>query len=360
MQRQLLELARHLPARGWAVEVVLFYGQGELLEELRGTGVPVQVIGKSSRWDLLRFAFRLVRHLRRARPDVLYAWLPVPSMVATLVAPAVHRPRVIWGVRQSAPDLRRYDRALRVTFHLSRALSRCAHLVVCNSEAGRRDHLAAGYPSGRTVVIHNGIDTSRFRPDPLRRAAVRSSWGLEVDDCVVGVVARLDPMKGHEVLVESAALLRSRAPRLRWVLVGPGSNSAHAALTHLILDRGLQDVVRLVGGVDDVAAVYNALDLLVLPSLWGEGFPNVVGEAMACGTPAVVTDVGDSRIVVGDTGVVVMPGRPAELADAVVEMIDRLTGDVEDVRRRARLRVTEHFSTERMVAATAMVLEGTT
>lgn len=349
MQRQLVELAGRLDALGVRAEVVLFYGGGELLPDLQRTGVPVQVLHKKHRYDVTGFSAQLVRHLRRSRPDAVYAWLPVPSVVASVVAPVAGRPRVVWAVRQSAARLDRYDRALRWAFQASRVLVRTADLVICNSEAGRRDHVAAGYPSHRTVVVPNGIDTARFVVDRDAGRPWRDRWGIGPQELLVGLPARLDPVKGHLVFVEAADELRRRGRTLRFAVIGGGSSDVREEFTARAHELGLHDLV-VEGEVLDMLGVYNALDLVVLPSLWGEGFPNVVGEAMACGVPVVVSDVGDGASVLGPLGEVAARGDAASLADAVERQLDRLAA--EELAEPLRARVESLFSSEQMALAT--------
>jgi len=103
-------------------------------------------------------------------------------------------------------------------------------------------------------------------------------------------------------------------------------------------------------------AVYNALDLLCLSSAYGEGFPNVLGEAMACGVPCCATDVGDAALVLGDLGVAVPRREPETLAAGLAALLERLEREGEALRRACRARIVAHFSLERMVADTEALL----
>lgn len=324
MQRQLVELAKRLPSAGWDVEVVLFYGGNPAFEaELHEAGVPLTILGKRHRWDVMRFALRLVATIRASRPDVVHSFLTVPNVVATALRPLWAGARVVWGVRDSNAQLRDYSRALRASFLLSRLLARTTDLIICNSHAGRRHYVDRGYPARRTVVVPNGIDTQRFRFDERARQAMRRRWGVQQHEQLVGVVARLDPMKGHRTFLEAAGWLLARRPELRFVCVGPGSVEQHRELAALAEQTGAAPAVLWTGDVADVIAAYSALDVLCLPSWSGEGFPNVIGEGMACGLPAVVSDVGDAALLVGDAGLVVPPRDPGALAAALELVLER-------------------------------------
>jgi len=159
---------------------------------------------------------------------------------------------------------------------------------------------------------------------------------------VFGHVARFDPMKDHAGLLRAAAALVAARPQARLVLIGQGVDGANPALARAVAEYGLAGHAHLLGPRPDVAAWTAGFDVAVSSSV-SEGFPNVVGEAMACGVPCLVTDVGDSALVVGDAGRVVPPADAAALAAAAAALVDL----GEDGRRRlgaaARARVAAEF-----------------
>jgi glycosyltransferase involved in cell wall biosynthesis len=173
---------------------------------------------------------------------------------------------------------------------------------------------------------------------------------------LVGVVARLDPMKGHSVFLEAAARVSARTPEVRFALVGAGEPGYEAQLRSHAERLGLASRVRWIAPGLDMRAVYNALDLLVLPSRFGEGFPNVVAEAMACGTPCVATDVGDARVVLGDCGSIVPVEDPNALAAAIEQALDLPGEERTRLAQRARERIMSRFSTRALAERTADVL----
>ncbi|MBL8980422.1 MAG: glycosyltransferase, partial [Gemmatimonadetes bacterium] len=219
-QRQLVTLARGLHRRGHAVLVVTFYDGGPLVEELRQEGVPLAALGKRSRWDLAGPLWRAARCIRRVRPDVVHGYLADANIFATVLARLAPPARAVWGVRASGLDLGRYPWGVRTLFRLSAFAARSADLIIGNSESGRADHVAAGYPAGRFTVIPNGIDTMVFRPDTTARAAARQAFGLAPDARVIGLVGRIDPMKGHAVFVDAAALLAAERGDVQFLCVG--------------------------------------------------------------------------------------------------------------------------------------------
>jgi glycosyltransferase involved in cell wall biosynthesis len=354
-QRQLVELADGLHRADWQVKVLTFYGGGELEADLRARGVPLVVLNKRGRWDLIAFSYRLLRTLRRERPDVLHAYLGTADLLSVLVKPWVPRLRVVWGVRASNMDFASYDWLAGLAFRVSCRLAKFADLIICNSVSGRDFHAGKGYPATRMVVIPNGIDTDRFRPDPIARGELRSEWGIAHDQVLIGVVGRLDPMKDYPTFLRAAAPFTDRHD-VRFVCIGDGLESYRRTLKGMATELGLDGSLTWVGARTDMPRVYNAFDLAVSSSSWGEGFPNVIAEAMATAVPCVVTDVGDSPIMVGDDGWVCRPQDPTDLARAIESAVSSKP-ELAAIGQRARQRVRTEFSTERLVAATAQQLD---
>lgn len=352
-QRQLVTLARGLHGRGHRVLVVTFYAGGPLAEELRREGVPLMALGKRGRWDLAGPLWRAVRCIRQARPDVVHGYLADANLFATVLARLAPPARAVWGVRASGLDLGHYSWGVRALFRLSAFAARTADLIIGNSESGRADHVAAGYPAARFTVIPNGIDTSIFRPDAAARTAARQAFDVAPGAPVIGLVGRIDPMKGHAVFVEAAARLAAERGDVQFLCVGDGDPALRASLISRARELGLEGRLQFFPARREVAPVYQAIDILTSASLFGEGFPNVIGEAMACGLPCVVTDAGDSAAVVGDGGIVVARGDAAALAAGWRRALAR--GELSpapDPRRR----IETEFSVERLVARTESAL----
>jgi len=207
------------------------------------------------------------------------------------------------------------------------------------------------------VVISNGIDTERFQPDSEAGAKVRSEWGISPNTILIGLVGRLNPMKDHPTFLKAAALLSKEMEDVHFVCVGVGEENYAKELYQLTDDLGIAEKIIWAGGRSDMPAVFNALNIACSSSSDGEGFPNVVGEAMACGVPCVVTDVGDSAWIVGDKGVVVPPKNPEALKTAINELIDKT--NLDDYNRlEIRQLIVEQFSVRQLVLKTKAALLG--
>lgn len=356
-ERQLVLLASAMRQRGFDVAVATMYGGGFYEEELRAQGVPVHPLAKRGRWDIIGFAARLRGLLRKTDPHILHSYLVVPNILASSMRMFHPSTRVVWGVRASHLEWAHYDYATRLTFEVSRVASRMAHRIIVNSVAGKSFHVAQGYPADRMIVVPNGIDTTRFFFDAEARRRLRREWQVAETAPVIGMIGRLDPMKGHTTFLQAAARVLATRRDARFLVVGGGEADYLRSLQDGVRDGGIADAVRFVGAVKEIPPLYSGLDVLVSASEWGEGFPNVVGEAMASELNCVVTDCGDSAHVVGDTGIVIPPRDPEALARGIMAV---LSWDEKQRRRngcQARSRIERHFSVESLVEQTIRALE---
>ena len=355
-ERQVVTLAKALKARGRDVHVVLFYAGGVFDGELALAGVPTHFIGKHGRWDVFGFLIRLVLTLRALRPTVIYSFLDLPNILAALFYLAIRRPRLVWSIRAAGMEMRHYDWLSRLIPMLETALSRSTDIIVANSWAGKAWAANRGFPADKIVVVENGIDINRFQFDAPGRERVRAEWKIDAGETAIGIVGRLDPMKGHEIFLGAAAKLKLSHTRKHLKIVCVGSGDEH--YMHHLMEQadifGLKERVIWAGPRSDMASVFSALDVVVSSS-FGEGFSNVIAEAMSCERLCVVTDVGDSARIVGEFGEIVPPRNPDALAGALAKILVRIDEN-EELCHQARARIVDEFSVEHMVLRTESIL----
>ena len=296
--------------------VVSLTGTGKYGPMLRERGIEVVPLDMPRGRLTLRGLHRLWRTLRRQRPDVVQTWMYHADLVGGIAARMAGIP-VVWGIRNTTLEPGQSSRA---TIWVARACARLSRhvpvrIVAC-AQAAQAVHAELGYDAKRMVVIPNGYDLARFVPNMAARQRLRTEWGVADDIPLIGMVARFDPYKDHANLIEALALLAARGLHFQVVLLGTGITPDNAELSQRIASAGLAQRVRLLGARPDVPAIMVALDVHALSSS-AEAFPNVLAEAMACGTPCVTTDVGDAAVIVGDTGWLVPPSHPKALADAL-------------------------------------------
>ncbi len=318
--------------------------------------VRVASLDKRQRWDIVPFAWRLVSELKHWRPSILHCYLVEPCLFGLAVGRLAGVPAVVWGVRASNVDYSRYGLISLLTAKVAARLSACTDLIVANSDAGRAYWQTKGYSRRRFVTIHNGIDVDRFRPSDEARWRSRQQWHVGDDEFVVGVSARLDPLKDHSTLLIAAAKVLRQRPNVRFVCCGDGRPAYLEQLRSQASALGIADRVVWAGEHDGMESVYPAFDIGCSCSAT-EGFSNAIGEAMACGVACVVTDTGDSAAIVGDTGHVVPPGDADALACAILEASVSSPADRLTLGLRARQRIVDHYTTALMIERTSAAYE---
>jgi len=328
--------------------VVCLASLGEVGERIRRNGIRVESLGIDSGGGNLHRVGRLFGLLRRIRPDVLQTWLYHADLTGLIVGRLAGVRTIVWNLRCAELDPDDHPRSLPLLLKLLARTSGAPAAVIANSNAGRVAHEKLGYAPARWEIIPNGFDTSAFRPIAGAAAALREELRLAASTALVGILARFHRMKDHATFIRAAAIVRGQQPDVHFVAAGRGMapNERLDGLAHAL---GVRDRLHLIDQRPDPASFLAALDVAVSAS-YGEAFPNVVGEAMACGTACVVTDVGDSARLVGNAGLVVPPRDPEALAAGILQIL-RLDPD-ERVRlgMRSRQRIAEQFSLNRIAA----------
>lgn len=348
-ERTLYNLLQHASPGRFEHRVLSLTGKGPMGEHIRQLGVPVDRLDMRPGFPSPAGFLRAVGWLRRARPAVVQAWMYHANLLATLAAPWALSPPVIWNLRASDMTPGHPRKLTPNVVRLSARLSRRPQAVVVNSAAGQRDHARLGYRPRRWVLIRNGVDPDHFRPDEQARREVRQELGVGESDLLIGMVARFDPKKDHAGFLEAVGHFLDQFGAARFLLCGGGIERSNPQLMELLRPQQVQTEIALLGPRRDVARLMAALDVATLSSAYGEGFPNVVAEAMACGVPCVVTDVGDAGAIVGDTGIVVQPGDPMGLAQGWQRMSSMQPNERQALGQRARQRVQQEYPTGKMV-----------
>ncbi|MCG6871812.1 MAG: glycosyltransferase [Gammaproteobacteria bacterium] len=323
--------------------VLSLTGVGAIGASLRSAGVPVTALGMHPALPAPWKVLGLWRALRRLEPDLVQTWLYHADLLAGLVARLAGYP-VIWNVRQSNLDPAvNKARTLRVARLCARLSARLPAAVVFCSHAAEQAHRDLGYAASRSRVIQNGFDTGRFRPDSAARRELRQELAVAEDARLVGLVGRVDPQKDQAGFLRASATVLNTFPDVHVVLVGEGTQMGNPQLQSGLSAIAQGGRLHLLGLRDDMARIQASLDVAVSSSL-GEGMPNTIGEAMACGVPCVVTDVGDSAQLVGETGRVVPPGDVVALADGISSLLQLSAGERFSLGQRAREQIVNNFS----------------
>ena len=359
-ERQLCELVRHMDRTRFELHVVVFYDPGsyiggELGPEI-GSLPNVTLHSLHKRRGLAGFLTalpRLLALIQRTKPDILHGYMD-GNLPVLLMGCLVHKP-IVWGIRRSSSDPSKLSaRGRRLGMVMAR-LSGYVDLIIFNSEAGRITHERIGMIGKRAYVIPNGFDTQRFAPDPAAGAAQRRAWGIPAEVPLIGIVGRFAPVKDHATFLRAVARLGEEWPAARFICIGNGPEAYTEELKALAGSLGISDRILWPGVCEQMSAAYNALSLLVLSST-DEGFPNVIGEAMACGIPCVTTRVGDAVLLIGDTGVVTDIADDAALASAVSILLRESPEARANRAQAARFRICSMFSVQALARNTEHLL----
>ncbi len=318
--------------------VVSLMDEGEYGTRLHEAGAEVHCLGMQRGLPSPGVFLRLTRILRQRRPDVVMTWLYHADLMGTVCAvlAGLSPRRVVWNLRCSDIDFALYAHSARLVVRMLSRLASLPGTVAVNSEAGKAHHIALGYRPREWAYLPNGLDLAVWRPDPADRARVRRELEVVEDEVLVGMVARVDPLKDHATFLAAAEQLAFTRRNVRFVLVGKGTRD-------LSLPAALQGRLVALDFQQDIPRLMRAIDIHVLSSAFGEGFPNVVCEAMATEVPCVVTDVGDAAMLVDGNGLAVPPRDPAALAGAIDTLLQETPEQRRERGRAAQDKVARNF-----------------
>lgn len=354
-EMMLLNLLKHIDRGRFSPRVFSLTTKGEIAPRIKALGIPVEALGmRTDRPNLAKF-LRLVRRLRELKPDVVHTWMYHADVLGGLAARLAGVRALCWGLHSGDTYLLqqyidngdmpiRLQRTRLWMIQASGALSsRIPKKILSCAQSTANVHEAYGYDGKKIVVIPNGFDTLRFVPDLNAYSTVRRELGLPEDTPIIGQLGRFHPQKNHGGFLEAASRIRRSRPDTHFLLAGAGVDADNAELQRKIQTLGLAGNTHLLGNRTDVPRLMAALDVLLVPSV-SEAFPLVIGEAMACGTPCVVTDVGDSAEMVGEAGRVAKQGDIEGLARGVLDILSLSGEERQELGEKARKRIRAKYS----------------
>jgi len=328
--------------------VISLMGRGKITERIEALGVKVETLdlgqGERPSWQTIK---KLRQFMRSFNPDIVQGWMYHGNIAATVAVflfdPMRRKVKLFWNVRQTLYDINSEKTQTRWLIILGRWLSFFPHSIIYNSNLSAEQHCNVGYLSKKTKIIPNGFDLQKFRPDRQRRQQLREELKVSESTVLIGHISRLHPMKDHATLlraidrvVDSLSSTGSKQEVL-FLLIGQGVTS----------ELSTNPAIRFLGERVDVPRIMSALDIVVSSSAWGEGFPNVIGEAMASEVPCVVTDVGDSAYIVGKYGRVCSVGDDQCIASSLLQLIENKQ-ERKTAGKQARKRIKENYSMDKI------------
>ena len=343
-ENALLRLVSRLDRQRFETAVVSLRDEGDLGPAIRALSVPVYTVGMRGAVPGPVSVLNLARIARRFKPDVIHGWLYHGNLAGQFARLFTRDARVVWSIHNSLDSLRRHKPLTAAIIWLGARLSRTPDKIVYVSKTCALDHETIGYDVTKSLIFFYGFDTQQFAPSLIARSSVRSELNVPNDAVLIGHVGRYHPLKDHATFMRAAALVLNDYPNTYFLLVGKDIAWENSELSGLAKQLGLCGRIHLLGKRFDIPRLTAAMDIAVSSSYDLEGFPNVIGEAMACGIPCVATDVSDIKEILGSTGSVVQPKNPSALGSALAEMIAIDSEGRSGLGKAARNRVEQKYS----------------
>lgn len=316
---------------------------------LKAQGIQVYALDMQNSPLSIFKIFTLWKLLRKHRPDYVQGWMYHANVAALIVGKLAGIKNIFWNIRCSLMDLSKYKFSTTVIFKSGAWLAKFPTAIINNSQESMQQHIASGYNNKNWLHIPNGFDIHQLQPNAEIYNNFRLQHNLPEQAIIIGMIARYDPMKDHATFLKAAGILAKENPDVYFVCAGRNVNMQNVALKNLIIEQQIANKVLLLDQVNNVHELYPALDYLTQTSVFGEGFPNVVAEAMACGVECFVTDVGDSLAVIGSNGYKIAKSDPAGLAaqwqKAIAYRNVKIPGS-----QIVRDRIVDNFSLQKIVA----------
>ena len=329
--------------------VITLKEKGELSEDFESQNIRVYNVGGMGGILRISALIRSLKILREINPDIIQGWLAHGNFVAQIASIFLpYRLSTLWNIRYTALPKPETKNSTLLIIKLLSLLSSLPQKIIFNSKTGANDHCRMGYRRDKSCIIPNGFDTKLFSPSVKNRRSVRLELNIPEEAILIGLIGRFDPLKDHRCFLKAGEKLLSNKREIFFLLAGRDVDWQNRQLKQFIEKLGISEKVFLLGERKDIPRITAAFDIAACSSV-AEGFPNVIGEAMSCGIPCVVTDVGDSAWLVGDSGMVVPPRNHEALCEAWLKLIELGSAKRRVLGEKARKRIEDHFSIQMIV-----------
>lgn len=295
---------------------------------------------------------KLYKLIKKLKPDVVQTWMYHANLIGGFVAKIARIKKIIWGIHHSNLDESHNKKS---TILIAKILAKVSKVIpttiVYCAEKALEVHKDIGYKCDDMQVIANGYELDMFYPNDTSTDKLRLELNIKKHENIVGFVARFDELKDHDNLLQALQIVKKKKKDFKCLFVGANMIESNETLKKMILKYNLENQILLLGERNDIPNIMNLLDIHILSS-YSEAFPNVLCEAMACGTPCITTDVGDAAFIVGDTGWVVPIKDSSALSTSILNALTEKNDSQENFKGRqmkVRKRIVEKFDILKMI-----------
>lgn len=338
-ETMLCKLLKNNCNNNFEVEVVTLLSGGFYAEQIKELNIPIHELNLKNEKNPIKVFFRILKVLKGA--DIIQSWMYHSDLIAFVVGKVILRKKVIWGIRRSYLNKELMKRGTYFTAKLCALFSKYVDGIISCTIVGKGNHEEFGYSNTNFIVIPNGFDIGEYSDKHLLPQKTQKRFKLLN-------VARWEPLKDHETLLSTARILIAKGIQFELQLVGTGIEQSNKKLVNMIEEFNLNKEVQLLGVRKDIPELMRTSDIYVSSSI-SEGFPNVIGEAMASELYCVATDAGDTKYILDEFGIIVPIKDPEKLAEAILHVINMDDDDLMNMKFHARKRIEEEFSIQRIV-----------
>lgn len=331
--------------------VITLTDLGVMGPELQNKSIMVHTLGMKSLSTVPLIFLKLQRLLKKIQPDVVQTWMYHSDLLGGLAAKSLGIKKIIWGIRNTELNTKK-------DFSRQAMVKLCAKLsytipsqIACVANTAMDTHIKqGGYDASKMLVIPNGFDIDKFKPNDIQRLKLRDKLNIKPDELVIGNVGRFDPVKNHKNFIKACISLLQKGYKFKVLLAGRDVDLNNPEISKLFKNNNLSECFLFLGEIDETPSFYNAIDVFCLCS-YTEGFPNVLGEAMATGKVCLATDAGDAWVVLSNNGFRIGSTSSADIAIALeTSVLNKALSDLNDIGNAARLSIVNSYSINKVVS----------